>query len=72
VLAAAQALGQQLILIDVTSSREIDAAFATFTQRQATALLIGGGAFLNSNRERIVSLAARNKLPAIFAWREAA
>jgi putative ABC transport system substrate-binding protein len=71
VLAAAQAVGQQLIFLDATSSRDIEAAFATFVQRGAGALLVGGGAFMNSNRERLVALATLHKLPTIFAWREA-
>jgi len=44
VLAAAQAVGQQLISLDATNSRDIEAAFATFVQRGAGALLVGGGA----------------------------
>ena len=44
--------------------------FATFVQRGAGALLVGGGAFLNSNRERIVALAARHALPTSYAQRE--
>jgi putative ABC transport system substrate-binding protein len=71
VLAAAQAVGQQLIVLLATSSRDIEAAFATFVQRGAGALQVGGGPFLNSNRERLVALAARYKLPTIYAWREA-
>ena len=71
VLATAQAVGQQLIVLDATSSRDIEAAFATFVQRGAGALQVGGGPFMNSNRERIVALATRHKLPTIFAWREA-
>jgi putative ABC transport system substrate-binding protein len=71
VLAAAQAVGQQLIFLDATSSRDIDAAFATFVQRRAGALLVGGGAFLNSNREQLVALSTRHKLPAMYVWREA-
>jgi putative ABC transport system substrate-binding protein len=71
VLAAAQAVGQQLIVLVATSSRDIEAAFATFVQRGAGALQVGGGPFLNSNRERLVALAARHKLPTIYAWREA-
>jgi putative ABC transport system substrate-binding protein len=70
-LAAAQAVGQQLIFLDATSSRDIEAAFATFVQHGVGALLVGGGAFMNSNRERLVALATRHKLPAIYAWREA-
>ena len=68
--AAAQAIGQQLIILDVSSDRDIETAFATFVQRGAGALLVGSGAFLNSNRERLVALAARHALPAIYALRE--
>ena len=71
VQAAAQAIGQQLIILDVSSDRDIETAFATFVQRGAGALLVGTGAFLNSHRERIVALAARHALPAIYALREA-
>jgi putative ABC transport system substrate-binding protein len=71
VLAAAQAVGQQLIVLGATSSRDIEAAFAMFVQRGAGALQVGGGPLLNSNRERLVALAARHKLPTIYAWREA-
>jgi putative ABC transport system substrate-binding protein len=72
VQAAAQAIGQQLLILDVGSDREIETAFATFVQRGAGALLTGSGAFLNSSRERIVALAARHGLPAMYAQREAA
>jgi putative ABC transport system substrate-binding protein len=68
--AAAQAIGQQLIILDVNSDREIDAAFETFVQRGARALLAGSGAFLNSYRNRVVALAARHTLPAIYANRD--
>jgi putative tryptophan/tyrosine transport system substrate-binding protein len=72
VQAAAQAIGQQLLILDVGSDREIETAFTTFVQRGAGALLTGSGAFLNSSRERIVALAARHGLPAMYAQREAA
>ena len=72
VQAAAQSIGQQLIVLNVNSDRDIEAAFATFVQRGAGALLAGGGAFFNSNRERIVALAARHALPAIYPARETA
>ena len=69
--AAALAIGQPLIILDVSSDRDIEAAFATLVQRGAGALLVGSGPFLNSNRERLVALAARHALPAIYAQREA-
>ncbi len=70
VQAAAQAIGQQLVVLDVSSIRDIETAFATFAQRGAGALLAGGGSFMNSHRERIVALAARHALPAIYPQRE--
>jgi len=67
---AVQGSKLQLIIVEVTSEREFDAAFTTFIQRGAGALFVGGGPFLTSNRERIVSLAARYRLPAIYPLRE--
>jgi putative ABC transport system substrate-binding protein len=66
VQAAAQVIGQQLIILDASSDRGIETSFATFVQRGAGALIVGTGAFLFSNRERLVALAARHALPAIY------
>jgi len=70
VRAAALAIGQQLIVLDVSSEGDIETAFATFVQRGAGALLVGGGSFMNSHRERIAALAARHALPASYGQRE--
>jgi putative ABC transport system substrate-binding protein len=67
---AAQALGQQLIVAPVTSEGELDGAFTSVVERGAKALLVGTGPLLTSNRERIVALAARHAIPAIYALRE--
>jgi putative tryptophan/tyrosine transport system substrate-binding protein len=72
VQAAAQGIGQQVIILDVSSDRDLDAAFATAVQRGAGALLVGSGAFLNSRRDRIIALATQNALPAIYSQREPA
>jgi putative tryptophan/tyrosine transport system substrate-binding protein len=72
VQAAAQAIGHQLIILDASSDRDIETAFATFVQRGADALIVGAGAFMFSNRERLVALAARHALPAIYGDREEA
>jgi putative ABC transport system substrate-binding protein len=70
VQAAAQTIGQQLVIFDVSSERDIDTAFNTFVERGAGALLVGSGGFLNSKRERIVALANRYGLPASYSQRE--
>jgi putative ABC transport system substrate-binding protein len=70
-LAAAQAIGQQLIVLDVSSDLEIETAFTRLIQRGAGALHVGTGAFMNSHRELIVALAAQYRVPAIYNWREA-
>ena len=70
VQAAALAVGQELIVLDASSDRDIDTCFATFGQRAAGALLVGSGAFTVSHRKRLVALAARNALPAGYHVRE--
>jgi ABC-type uncharacterized transport system substrate-binding protein len=67
---AAQTIGQQLLIIDVSSVRDIEAAFVTLVARGAGALVVGSGTFLFNNRERIVALAARHAIPASYAARE--
>ena len=46
------------------------AALTTLVQRGAGALLGGSGGFLYSRRERIVALAARHRIPAIYDLRD--
>src|SRR6185436_16680590 len=57
-------------IFDVSSDRDIEAAFASFVQHGAGALLVGTGGFLNSERDRIVALADRHALPASYSQRE--
>jgi ABC-type uncharacterized transport system substrate-binding protein len=71
VRAAASATRQQIEIVFVSSDREIETAFTRLVQRGAGALLAGGGGFVYSRRERIVALAARHGIPAIYIWREA-
>jgi putative ABC transport system substrate-binding protein len=72
VQAAAQAIGLQLIVIDVDNDRDIETAIASFVQRGAGALLVGAGAFLTSKREVVAALAARHAIPAMYVEREGA
>jgi putative tryptophan/tyrosine transport system substrate-binding protein len=71
VQAAAQEIGQQLVVLDARSARDIETAFATFVRRGASALLVGAGNFMFVHRQQIVALAARHGLPAGYIAREA-
>jgi ABC-type uncharacterized transport system substrate-binding protein len=68
--AAAQVTGCQLVILDASSEHDIGTAFATFVERGVGALVVGSGPFFNSNRERLVALAARRALPASYSLRE--
>jgi ABC-type uncharacterized transport system substrate-binding protein len=70
VQAAADTIGQELIVVEAGSDRDIEAAFATFAQRGAGALFVGTGGFLYSRRERLAALAVRHALPASYVQRE--
>jgi putative tryptophan/tyrosine transport system substrate-binding protein len=67
---AARAINRQLIIVRATTDAEIDAAFATFAQQGAGALLVTADVLFASRREQLVALAARFKLPAIYSQRE--
>jgi putative ABC transport system substrate-binding protein len=66
---AARTKGLQLRVLKAGSESEIDAAFASLTELQVGALLVGAPTFLG-RREQIVALAARYSIPAIYEWRE--
>jgi ABC-type uncharacterized transport system substrate-binding protein len=70
VQAAAKSIGQQLTILDASSERDIDTAFATFVQRGAGALLVGSSPFMTFHRERLIALAARHGLPTVYSLRE--
>ena len=67
---AAHAIGQQIHLLSASNEYEIDTAFASAMQLQAGAMLVGSDPFFNSQRNRIVALAARHAIPAMSDQRE--
>jgi putative ABC transport system substrate-binding protein len=70
VKASARVLGRQLRVLNAGTTQEIDAAFATLVQQRAGGLLVSGDPFFDSERDRLVALAARYSVPAIYQWRE--
>jgi ABC-type uncharacterized transport system substrate-binding protein len=67
-LDAAQKLGEKIEIVHASNEAEIDAAFDTLRGMRASALLVQPDAFLNN--KRIVVLAARDALPAMYQARE--
>jgi putative ABC transport system substrate-binding protein len=68
--AAAERIGQHLLVFPVSGVTDFEPAFASVLQHRAGALLIGAGPMLTSHREAVVALAARHALPAFYSLRE--
>jgi putative ABC transport system substrate-binding protein len=68
--AAASTLGRLIEVYTASNNGEIDAAFASFVQNRADALLIGTGPLFFDRREQLAMLAASHALPAIHFARE--
>jgi putative ABC transport system substrate-binding protein len=66
---AARAIGQRVLVLQATSERELNAAFATLAKEQADALLVGADVFFTSEPTLFVVLTARHAIPAIYPWR---
>jgi putative tryptophan/tyrosine transport system substrate-binding protein len=63
-------LSRPISIQKASNVREIEVAFNTFAQQQVDALLVGSDPYFFGEREKIVGLAARYNLPAIYEWRE--
>jgi putative ABC transport system substrate-binding protein len=68
--AAARTLGLELHILQASTEREIDAAFAALTRLRAGALVISPEAFFNSRSEQLAALTVRHAVPAIYTYRE--
>jgi putative ABC transport system substrate-binding protein len=68
--AAGRAAGQRLIVLRASSEREIDAAFASLTEQRASALFVATSPFFVTRAHYLMTLAARQSLPAMYFRRE--
>jgi len=68
--AAAQAVGQDILVLNASNESEVDAAFATVIERRAGAILYGANTWFQVIRDQLVALAARHAIPAMYEWRE--
>jgi putative tryptophan/tyrosine transport system substrate-binding protein len=66
--AAAKALGVSLQLLEVRSSLDLDGAFQAAARERVGALVTLDDLLIFTERERIVTLAARSRLPGMYGW----
>jgi putative tryptophan/tyrosine transport system substrate-binding protein len=67
--AAAHTLGRELHVLNTSTDRDIDTAFASLVQLRIGGLVIASDAFFNTREEELAALALRYRLPAIFQTR---
>jgi putative ABC transport system substrate-binding protein len=67
---AARAMGLQIQVLNASTSREINAAFANFLRERPDALYVGTGPFFVSRRVQLAHLATRHAVPAIYSGRQ--
>ena len=66
---AARALGMRLQFVEARGPTEFDRGFSDMTRARADALTVLGSAMFNNERRRLVDLAAKNRLPAVYSGR---
>ena len=66
---AARAIGLQIQVLNASTSREIEAAFATIVRDRADALFVAPDGFFTSRRVQFATLAARHAIPAAYSNR---
>jgi len=69
--AAGRALGATLQFFEVGRPDDLERAFAAMADARIGALVVSPTPMLFEARSRIVALASRNRLPAVYAWRDA-
>jgi putative tryptophan/tyrosine transport system substrate-binding protein len=68
--AAAQAVGQPLLIFNAGTEEQVDKAFAAMAESNVAAILYGAGVFFQVVTERLIVLAARYRIPALYEWRD--
>jgi len=67
---AARSVGQEINILNASTIRDIDAAFAKLVQMRADALLVATDAFFFTRTAQLVVLAARHAIPTLYSRRE--
>jgi putative ABC transport system substrate-binding protein len=67
-LKAANSVGLDVLIRNVSADRDLDAVFDDLVKEGAQALTTGADPFLASVRNRLIALACKHQLPAIWEW----
>ena len=67
--AAASPLGVELSTVDLVAGGDTEGAVAEFTRGPNDGLIVGVGTISTIQRQRIITLAARHKLPTVYPYR---
>jgi ABC-type uncharacterized transport system substrate-binding protein len=68
--ATSRTIGQDILVLNASNDRDIDAAFAELVRQKAGGLLVANDGFYTGRREQLVALAARHAIPAMYFLRE--
>ena len=63
-------MGTRIRVIRASNEQEIDAAYETLSKENIRALAVASSPFFDTQRSRLVQLAARNSIAAIYHFRE--
>ena len=66
---AARTIGLQIQVLNASTNREIDAAFASLARERPDALFVGANGFFATRSSQFVTLAARDRIPAAYGQR---
>jgi putative tryptophan/tyrosine transport system substrate-binding protein len=67
---AARTMGLQIQILNASTSREIDAAFATLVRERPDALFVANDPLFTSRRVQLANMAARHAVPATYGVRQ--
>jgi putative tryptophan/tyrosine transport system substrate-binding protein len=70
VQAAAETVGQQILIFNASSEGDFDTGFESMVRSGVGALFVNASPFFTSQRKRLVALAARHAIPASYSFRE--
>ena len=68
--AAARTIGKRLFVVKASNDAELSAAFATVLEERVGALLVAADPYFDTQRDRMVALAAEKRLPVMYQFRE--